>query len=67
MNKKNKKKYENEILNILQNNKSGLTSSSLSKLLQIHKADYHSFRAAIERLKNKKEFDAIKIQKGFSS
>jgi ribonuclease R len=52
MAKKNKKKiFERNILNLLKQSEKGLSAKSLSKLLDVHKAEYRLFRDAIDNLK----------------
>ncbi len=66
MSRKNKNVFENKILNVLQKNKDGLSSKSLSNLIQVHKSDYHKFRNALEKLKKQKRIQLAKGTKIFT-
>jgi ribonuclease R len=58
---KNKKKIiERKILQQLKQRGTELSAKSLSKLLDIHKSEYHQFRAAIEKLKKENRIQKVK-------
>ncbi len=52
MAKSKKQIFEKNILNLLRQNETGLSSKSLSKVLEVHKAEYRFFRAALDNLKS---------------